>query len=146
MDHRLEHEILRLRGESHRSGCRKGRDASLTSARSSSTPEPFEKSCKILDRRYICTKSYTPGTNGKAKHSIQTALRKWAYADANGTLQQRTADLPVWIHQRQGLDPASEVRRGLDSDRRLLHRSPRREGSRDKYGLHSPASASLSRS
>jgi transposase InsO family protein len=59
----------------------------------------FRRACKRLGIRHIRTRPYTPKTNGKAERFIQTALREWAYARAYHTSQQRTAELPYWIHR-----------------------------------------------
>ena len=45
------------------------------------------------------TKPYTPQTNGKAERFIQTAIREWAYARAYQNSDQRTAELPLWLHR-----------------------------------------------
>jgi transposase len=45
------------------------------------------------------TKPYTPRTNGKAERFIQTALREWAYARAYQNSDQRSAELPHWLHR-----------------------------------------------
>jgi transposase InsO family protein len=59
----------------------------------------FRSACKRLDLRQIFTKPYTPKTNGKAERFIQTTLREWAYARAYQNSDQRTAELPVWLHR-----------------------------------------------
>ncbi len=59
----------------------------------------FRKACKSLGLRHIRTKPYTPKTNGKAERFIQTALREWAYAQAYHHSDQRTAELPRWLHR-----------------------------------------------
>jgi transposase InsO family protein len=59
----------------------------------------FAKACKKLGLRHIFTKPYTPKTNGKAERFIQTALREWAYAIAYSHSDQRTAELPRWLHR-----------------------------------------------
>lgn len=41
----------------------------------------------------------TPKTNGKAECFIQTALREWAYAEAQPNSDHRAAELPVWLHR-----------------------------------------------
>lgn len=45
----------------------------------------FATACRELALKHICTKPYTPKTNGKAERFIQTTLREWAYARAYHT-------------------------------------------------------------
>jgi transposase InsO family protein len=59
----------------------------------------FGALCRQHRLRHIRTKPYTPKTNGKAERFIQTSLREWAYAKAYQTSQQRTFELPFWLHQ-----------------------------------------------
>src|SRR5262245_34824378 len=59
----------------------------------------FRAACKRLGLRQIFTKPYTPKTNGKAERFIQTALREWAYARAYQNSDQRSAELPTWLHR-----------------------------------------------
>ncbi len=59
----------------------------------------FRAACKRLGLRQIFTKPYTPQTNGKAERFIQTSLREWAYARAYNTSDERTAELPRWLHR-----------------------------------------------
>jgi transposase InsO family protein len=59
----------------------------------------FAKACRKLGLKHVCTKPYTPKTNGKAERFIQTALREWAYAVAYPTSDSRAAELPVWLHR-----------------------------------------------
>ncbi|CDX21153.1 Integrase catalytic region [Mesorhizobium plurifarium] len=59
----------------------------------------FRAACKRLGLRQIFTKPYTPQTNGKAERFIQTSLREWAYARAYNTSEERTAELPRWLHR-----------------------------------------------
>jgi transposase InsO family protein len=59
----------------------------------------FARACKRLGIKHIRTKPYTPKTNGKAERFIQTALREWAYAKAYHSSDQRTAELPYWLHR-----------------------------------------------
>jgi transposase InsO family protein len=59
----------------------------------------FRAACKRLGLRQIFTRPYTPKTNGKAERFIQTALREWAYARAYHNSDQRSAELPIWLHR-----------------------------------------------
>jgi transposase InsO family protein len=58
----------------------------------------FARACRRLGLKHIRTKPYTPRTNGKAERFIQTSLREWAYAQAYSHSDQRTAELPRWLH------------------------------------------------
>ena len=58
----------------------------------------FARACKRLGLKHIRTKPYTPKTNRKAERFIQTALREWAYARAYHHSDQRSAELPRWLH------------------------------------------------
>jgi transposase InsO family protein len=59
----------------------------------------FTRACRELGLKHIFTKPYTPKTNGKAERFIQTSLREWAYARAYHTSDERTAELPRWLHR-----------------------------------------------
>jgi transposase InsO family protein len=59
----------------------------------------FASACRRPGLKHIRTKPYTPKTNGKAERFIQTALREWAYAVAYPTSDQRTNQLPAWLHR-----------------------------------------------
>lgn len=59
----------------------------------------FSKACKQLGLRHIFTRPYTPKTNGKAERFIQTSLQEWAYARAYNTSDERSAELPRWLHR-----------------------------------------------
>jgi transposase InsO family protein len=58
----------------------------------------FRDACRDLGLKHIRTKPYTPKTNGKAERFIQTALREWAYARPYDHSDQRTSQLPHWLH------------------------------------------------
>jgi transposase InsO family protein len=89
----------------------------------------FRAACKRLGLRQIFTKPYTPRTNGKAERFIQTALREWAYARAYQNSQQRSAELPHWLHRYNWHRPHASLkaktpisRLGLSEDNLLrLH-------------------------
>ena len=89
----------------------------------------FRRACKRLGLKHIRTKPYTPKTNGKAERFIQTALREWAYAQAYHHSDQRTAELPKWLHRYNwhrphgGIDDKTPISRlGLAEDNLLrLH-------------------------
>jgi transposase InsO family protein len=89
----------------------------------------FRSACKRLALRQIFTKPYTPKTNGKAERFIQTTLREWAYARAYQNSDQRTAELPVWLHRYNWHRPHASLkaktpisRLGLSEDNLLrLH-------------------------
>jgi transposase InsO family protein len=91
----------------------------------------FRSACKHLDLRQIFTKPYTPKTNGKAERFIQTTLRESAYARAYQNSDQRTAELPVWLHRYNWHRPHGSLkaktpisRLGLSEDNLLrLHNS-----------------------
>jgi transposase InsO family protein len=59
----------------------------------------FRDTCADLGLKHIRTKPYTPKTNGKAERFIQTALREWAYAKIYQTSDDRTVELPIWLHR-----------------------------------------------
>jgi transposase InsO family protein len=89
----------------------------------------FQKACKRLGLKHIRTKPYTPKTNGKAERFIQTSLREWAYARAYNTSNERTAELPRWLHRYNWHRPHGGIgskppisRLGLDGNNLLrLH-------------------------
>jgi len=58
----------------------------------------FARACRKMGLKHIFTRPYRPQTNGKAERFIQTALREWAYVRAYETSDQRTKDLPSWLH------------------------------------------------
>jgi len=69
----------------------------------------FDKACKKLALKHIRTKPYTPKTNGKAERFIQTSLREWAYARAYNTSDERTAELPRWLHRYNWHRPHASI-------------------------------------
>lgn len=89
----------------------------------------FRRACRDLGLKHIRTRPYTPKTNGKAERFIQTALREWAYAQAYNHSDQRTAELPCWLHRYNWHRPHGSLkskppicRLGLDRDNLLrLH-------------------------
>jgi len=59
----------------------------------------FGKACKQLGLKHIFTKPYTPKANGKPERSIRISLRELAYARAYNTSDERTGELPKWLHR-----------------------------------------------
>jgi transposase InsO family protein len=51
-----------------------------------------------LGLKHRFTRPYRPQTNGKAERFIQTSLREWAYAHADQHSSQRSARLPLFLH------------------------------------------------
>src|SRR4051794_24423758 len=70
----------------------------------------FRSACRDLGLKHIRTKPYTPKTNGKAERFIQTALREWAYAQANPTSDHRAVALPIWLHRYNWHRPHSSLK------------------------------------
>lgn len=58
----------------------------------------FRAACVTRTIRHLRTRPYTPRTNGKAKHFIQTLLREWAYVQPYATFGQRRRALRPWLH------------------------------------------------
>ena len=89
----------------------------------------FRDACAAMGLKHIRTKPYTPKTNGKAERFIQTALREWAYAQTYQTSDDRTAELPAWLHRYNWHRPHGGIksqtpisRLGLDANNLLrLH-------------------------
>jgi transposase InsO family protein len=69
----------------------------------------FARTCKTLGLKHICTKPYTPKTNGKAERFIQTSLRQWAYARAYNTSGERSDELPRWLHRYNWHRPHASI-------------------------------------
>jgi len=104
----------------------------------------FRLACKRLALRQIFTKPYTPRTNGKAERFIQTALREWAYARAYHNSDQRSAELPHWLHRYNWHRPHGSLkastpisRLGLSGDNQLC------ASSSAKWRSHSCRNVSL---
>jgi transposase InsO family protein len=70
----------------------------------------FRTAYKSRGLRQIFTRPYTPKTNGKAERFIQTALREWAYARAYQNSDQRSAELPNWLHRYNWHRPHASLR------------------------------------
>lgn len=62
-----------------------------------------------LGARHVRTRPYRPRTNGKAERFIQTALREWIYARPYGQSEQRTDDMPLWLHWYNNHRPHSAL-------------------------------------
>jgi transposase InsO family protein len=89
----------------------------------------FRRACLELGIGHRFTRAYTPRTNGKAERFILTAMREWAWAQAYPTSDQRSIELPNWIHQYNWHRPHASLnhappisRSGLDLNNLLsLH-------------------------
>jgi transposase InsO family protein len=73
--------------------------AVLTDNGSAYRSRAFAQACRALGLKHRFTRPYTPRTNGKAERFIQTALREWAYARTYQNSNQRSQELPAWLHQ-----------------------------------------------
>jgi transposase InsO family protein len=69
----------------------------------------FGQACKRLGLKHVRTRPYTPRTNGKAERFIQTSLREWAYAQAYNSSDERTAELPRWLHRYNWHRPHASI-------------------------------------
>jgi len=89
----------------------------------------FAAACRLLGLRHRFTRPYTPRTNGKAERFIRTALEEWAYARTYLNSDQRTEQLPRWLHEYNWHRPHASLdrkppitRAGLDQNNLLtLH-------------------------
>jgi transposase InsO family protein len=70
----------------------------------------FRDACRDLGMRHLRTRPYTPKTNGKAERFIQTALREWAYAKAYTHSDDRTTELPIWLHRYNWQRPHAGIK------------------------------------
>jgi len=80
----------------------------------------WRKACSALDLKPICTRLYTPRTNGKAERFIKTLLGEWAYAMPFQTSEERNRWLPRYL----GLNNGNRCHMGLGglSDQQSLQR------------------------
>jgi hypothetical protein len=111
------------------------------------TPEPVvQRICELRRRRWTgkqiaaqvgvspatvnrVLKRHCRGPTARRNAFIQTALRKWAYAQAYPTSDHRAAELPAWLHRYNWHRPHGSLqskppvtRLGLDRDNLLrLH-------------------------
>ncbi len=78
----------------------------------------YAKALRMLNIKHKRTKPYTPKTNGKAERFVQTSLREWAYAKPYAHSDERTKDLPKFLHHYnhhrphfglKGKTPASRI-------------------------------------
>lgn len=63
------------------------------------TSRLFVDTLEAVDITHIRTRAYRPQTNGKVERYQQTLATEWAYANTWTSNQQRTNDLPNWLHQ-----------------------------------------------
>ena len=83
----------------------------------------FREACLQLGLRHHFTRPYTPRTNGKAERFIQTALREWVYACAYETSEQRTAQMPSWLHHYNWHRPHGSLKNAPPISRSGLERN-----------------------
>lgn len=57
----------------------------------------FRATLGALGIRQLCTRPYTPRTNGKVERFIQTLLREWAYATGYPSSARRTRALEAYL-------------------------------------------------
>jgi transposase InsO family protein len=76
---------------------------------------------QALGLKHRFTKPYTPKTNGKAERFIQTSLREWAYAHAYSHSDQRSARLPVFLHNYNWHRPHHSLKLKAPVSRLRLH-------------------------
>ncbi|OYU65710.1 MAG: IS481 family transposase, partial [Burkholderiales bacterium PBB5] len=57
------------------------------------------KACARHGLKHLRPRPYTPKTNGKAERFIQSSLREWAYVRPYTHSDQRSAELPRWLHR-----------------------------------------------
>jgi transposase InsO family protein len=102
--------------------------ALLTDNGSAYRSRAFAACCRQLGLHHRFTRPYTPRTNGKAERFIQTALREWTYARTYQNSDERTRELPAWLHEYNWHRPHSSLghappisRSGLDANNLLRH-------------------------
>ncbi len=78
----------------------------------------FAKACSVLKLKHICTRPYTPRTNGKAESFIQTLCNEWAYAMPFQNSQERNAWLPRYLSIYNRIRRHSDIR-GRSPQQRL---------------------------
>lgn len=71
----------------------------------------FAKLLRRLGIWHICTRPYTPRTNGKAERFSQTLLRKWAYAFIYPSSDHRARELQPWMYHYNFHRPHSAASR-----------------------------------
>jgi len=63
----------------------------MTDNGSSFRSRRYAQALRRLNIKHLCTRPYTPKTNGKAERFVQTSLREWAYAQAYPTSPETCA-------------------------------------------------------
>jgi len=76
---------------------------------------------QALGLKHRFTRPYTPKTNGKAERFIQTSLREWAYAHAYSHSSQRSARLPLFLHNYNWHRPHYALKLNAPVSRHRLH-------------------------
>ena len=80
----------------------------------------FALTCRKNNLMHLRTRPYRPKTNGKAERFIQTLCREWAYAQAYGHSDERSAHLLPWLHRYNWHRPHTSLQRSAPISRLRL--------------------------
>jgi transposase InsO family protein len=83
----------------------------------------FRKTLCDQHVKHRFTRPYTPRTNGKAEHFIQTALREWAYARSYQHSAEREEQLDLWLHDYNFHRPHASLKLNTPASRAGLNRN-----------------------
>jgi len=83
----------------------------------------FRKTLCDQHVKHRFTRPYTPRTNGKAEHFIQTALREWAYARSYQHSAEREEQLDLWLHDYNFHRPHTSLKLNSPASRAGLNRN-----------------------
>jgi transposase InsO family protein len=69
----------------------------------------WRTTCAALALRHLRTRAYTPRTNGKAEHFIQTLLREWAYVEPYASSPIRRSKLRPYLRYYNSQRPHASL-------------------------------------